>query len=95
MSIKPDQAAHVAALARLSLSPEELVAFGGQLAEVLAYFEQLAEVRTEGIEPTSHAVALSCPLRDDAESQTGLAEAILSQAPAREGDLLSVPRVIE
>ena len=56
---------HVAKLARLTLSPEEEEKFAKQLSQVVEYIGQLAEVNTEGVEPTSQTTGLTDVFRTD------------------------------
>ena len=85
----------VARLARLELSAEEKDLFARQLAEILAYAEQIQRVPTEGIEPTSHA-GDAATLRDDELRPSLPRDASLAAAP--DGDsvasLFKVPRVL-
>lgn len=70
MSVKVDAALtrKVAELARLELSPEEVQTFTAQIAEVLAYVDQLGEAQVaevESVEPLAHPLQLETPLRED------------------------------
>lgn len=85
----------VAKLARLDLSEEEKSVFGKQLEQVLEYMEQLRSVDTEGVEPTSHAIALSNVFRDDEQRDSFPREEVLAVAPEEEGGYFRVPRIIE
>ena len=95
-TLAPDEVERIARLARLSLTAEERDLFARQLTAVLQYAEQLREVDTEGIAPTSHPLALSAPLRQD-EMRPSLPRLdALDQAPDadREAGLFKVPRVL-
>lgn len=90
-----EQVRKVALLARLDLTPEEEQQFTGQLSSILEYFEQLNQVDTETVEPTTRAVELSNVTRpDNLESFAGKQD-ILSCAPEREDDYFKVPRILE
>ncbi|TWT89685.1 Glutamyl-tRNA(Gln) amidotransferase subunit C [Pseudobythopirellula maris] len=81
-------------LGRLILSDQELDELAPQLAEVVAYVDQLSEVDTEGVEPMAHAVELVNVLRDD-EPREGLSrEAALANAPKHNGVGFLVPAVL-
>lgn len=95
MAITRDEVSHVARLARLALSPAEAEALGEQLANILEYIKQLDRLDTRGVVPTSHAVEMGTPFRDDAVRPFGDKEAILANAPDRDGDFFRVPRIIE
>ncbi len=95
MEITRDEVAHVARLARLALSAEEAERLGEQLANIIGYIKQLDRLDTSGVVPTSHAVEMGTPFRDDAVRPFGDKEAILANAPDRDGDFFRVPRIIE
>ena len=92
----PDDVERIAELARLSLTDEERALFARQLADILAYAEQVQEVDTRGIAPTSHAFASPESLREDQERPGLNREDALAAAPDadRAAGLFKVPRVI-
>ena len=95
-TLAPEEVERIARLARLALTTEERDLFSRQLTAVLQYAEQLREVATEGVEPTSHPLALSTPFReDDVRPCLPNAEA-LAGAPEtdRDAGLFKVPRVL-
>ena len=85
---------HVACLARLGLTDEELDRFQGQLNRTLAQYAKLAELDTEAIPPTAQTIELENILRDDVATPSLPAEAVLANAPAREGDFIIVPPIL-
>ena len=85
----------IAALARLSLSDEEADRMAGELDTILEYVETLAEIDTEGIGPTSHAIPLAAPLREDRAVPGMDPELAIGNAPERAGSAFVVPKVIE
>lgn len=95
MKITPDQVAHVARLARLNLSPDELVRLTGQMDAILGYVEQLAALDTTAILPTSHAVPLENAFRPDVVRTPLGVEGALSNAPESRDGCFLVPKVIE
>ncbi len=95
MAITRDEVSHVARLSRLALSPGEAEKLGEQLANILEYIKQLDRLDTRDVVPTSHAVEMGTPFRDDAARPFGDKEAILANAPDRDGDFFRVPRIIE
>lgn len=95
MSISIEEVEHIALLARLSLSEEEKRLFCFQLSSILGYIEKLNELDTEGIEPTSHVVALSNVMRDDVPRPSIPKEDMLMNAPDRTDKFYRVPRIIE
>jgi len=95
MAITRDEVLHVARLARLALSPDEADRLGEQLGNILGYIKQLDRLDTRDVVPTSHAVEMGTPFRDDVVRPFGDKEALLANAPDREGDFFRVPRIIE
>lgn len=86
---------HVARLARLALSEGELARMQEELGAILAYIDQLRQLDVTGVEPTTHAVALTDVMRADEPEPCLPGEAALANAPDRSGDLFRVPRIIE
>jgi aspartyl-tRNA(Asn)/glutamyl-tRNA(Gln) amidotransferase subunit C len=86
----------LARLARLALTPDEIALFSRQLADFLAYAEQVQQLDTSGIAPTSHAIGAPTELRDDQVAACLPRDLAVSQAPeaARAAGLFKVPRVI-
>jgi len=95
MKITREQVQHVAKLARLCLSDDEVAMFTGQMADILAYVEKLNELNTDCIVPTSHAVPMENAFRDDTVRPSIGADAALANAPDRIADFFRVPKVIE
>ena len=85
----------IAELARLSVSDAEAERLASELEAILAYAEQLADLDTRGIEPTSHPIELATPLREDVPELPLAPELALANAPQREGSAFVVPKVIE
>jgi len=96
MSKTVDEAAvrHIGKLSRIELTDEQVAAFGRQLASILEYFDKLAELDTEGVEPMPHAVELRNVLAEDSPGESLPTEAALATAPRRDGDFFMVPKVI-
>lgn len=85
----------MARLARLSLSAAEADTMQEQLGKILEHIRQLDALDTGGIVPTSHAVEMGTPLREDEVRPFGEKEEILKNAPDRDGDFFRVPRILE
>jgi aspartyl-tRNA(Asn)/glutamyl-tRNA(Gln) amidotransferase subunit C len=79
--IDREQVLHVARLARLRLSDEEVARMQGELSTILDHIEKLNELDLEGVEPTSHVVELENVLRDDVPRPSLPREKALEQAP--------------
>lgn len=86
---------HVARLARLDLSDAEKERMRSQLDAILTYIDKLRRLDTDGVEPTSHAIPMVNVMREDAIRPCFPTEAMLANAPEREGDFIRVPRIIE
>lgn len=86
--------AHVARLARLRLSDEELERFTDQLAAVLEHAGDVAALDTRGVEPTAHPLPLRNVLRDDVPRDCLPRAEVLAAAPETEGGRFRVPRIL-
>ena len=95
MKISREEVRQMALLARLALSPQEEEAFTGQLNAILTYMEKLNELNTDAVEPTAHAVEVPAPLREDQVRNQADVEALLGNAPERDGAFFKVPKIIE
>ena len=85
----------VANLARLNIPQDEADRLTGEMNSILGYIDKLAELNTDGVEPTFHASAANNAFREDT-CQTSLpVEEGLANAPASEDGSFKVPKVIE
>jgi aspartyl-tRNA(Asn)/glutamyl-tRNA(Gln) amidotransferase subunit C len=89
-----DQVHKVAHLARLQLTPAEESQFATQLSSILEYFEQLSQLDTNHVEPTTRAIDVSNITRVDELRPYPNRESILDSAPEREGDFFRVPKIM-
>ena len=92
--ITPDDVAHVARLARLHLSDDELVTFTGQLDAVLGHAADVEALDLDDVPPTAHPIPLPNVLRDDVVTPSLDREEVLAQAPAVEDHQFKVPPVL-
>lgn len=95
MAITRKDVEHVARLARLALSEEEITLFQGQLRRILEHAERVTSLDTEGVEPTSHAIPLSNVFREDEVGPCLAQDEALANAPEAEEGQFRVPRIIE
>ena len=95
MPIEKDDVKHVAQLARLKLTEEEINYFAKQLDSIINYIDQLKEVNTSNVEPTTHVLPIQNVFRDDAVLPSLKAEGALKNAPSKENEFFKVPRIIE
>jgi aspartyl-tRNA(Asn)/glutamyl-tRNA(Gln) amidotransferase subunit C len=89
--IDREQVLHVARLARLRLSEAEVEAMTGELSSVLGHIEKIGELDLDGVEPTSHVVALENVLRADEPRPSLPRDAALAEAPDSDGAGFRVP----
>ena len=85
---------HVAYLARLGLTEEELARLEGQLNHILDQYATLAELDTDAIPPTAQTIELENILREDVARPSMPPEDVLANAPEREGDYFVVPAIL-
>jgi len=95
MPIERSQVEHIASLARIGLTEEEIEMFGEQLSQILEQFEVLNELDTSGVTPTGHAGGLQTVMRDDMAEDSLDSEDVLKNAPRREGEFFRVNAVLE
>lgn len=92
--ISRDDVAHVARLARLTVTDAELDMFTGQLAAVLGHADDMAALDLDGVPPMSHPYPLVNVLRDDIVGPTLDRDEVLAQAPAAEDGRFRVPPIL-
>ena len=95
MRLSREEVKHIATLARVGLTEEELERFSEQLSHILEAFAVLQELDTTGVPPTAHAIALSSVTRADETEPSYPSEDILSNAPQREENFFKVKAVLE
>ena len=95
MSVNTDQVRHIARLARIQMSDEEIEALAPELNNILGWIEQLGEVNTEGVEPQTAVSDNKLRLREDAVTDGECRDAVLANAPGAEHGFFAVPKVIE
>jgi aspartyl-tRNA(Asn)/glutamyl-tRNA(Gln) amidotransferase subunit C len=93
-AISRDDVAHLARLARLAVTDDELDRFAGQLDQVLAAVARVQEASVADVPPMSHAVPLTNVLRADEVTPSLPRDAVLAGAPAAEDDRFRVPRIL-
>ena len=84
----------VAQLSRLELPDDQIQTYTEQLEEILSYVDQLQEIDTENIPPTTRAVEVVNAMREDIVEVSCSREDLLNQAPQREGDFYRVPKIL-
>ncbi|OGO51677.1 MAG: asparaginyl/glutamyl-tRNA amidotransferase subunit C [Chloroflexi bacterium RBG_16_68_14] len=95
MSLTRDEVLHIARLARVGLSEEDVARFQEQLSEILDHFEALRELDTEDVPPTAYPLALESVMRPDEVRPSLPRDEVLANAPLAEGDAFRVRAVLE
>ncbi|MFN8532147.1 MAG: Asp-tRNA(Asn)/Glu-tRNA(Gln) amidotransferase subunit GatC [Dehalococcoidia bacterium] len=95
MSLSREEVLHVARLARLGLSAEEVERMQGQLSLILEQFDALGRLDTADVPPTFQVFATTNVFREDELQPSAPVEEILRNAPLREGEYLRVRAVLE
>ena len=90
-----EEVRHIALLARVGMTDDEVERMRDTLSDILAQFEALREVDTGDLEPTAHSVSLLSVMRDDEAGDSLDRDAALANAPNRQGDLVRVKAVLE
>lgn len=93
--ITKEQVEHVAHLARLTFTDEEIAAFTKDLGDIIDFAESLNELDTEGIEETTHVLDMANVLREDVVKESVSREAALLNAPDQRDGQVKVPKVLE
>ena len=93
--ISIDEVKHVAHLARLAITEEEAEMFQKQLDAIITYAEQLNELDTTNIEPTSHVLAMKNVMREDERKQGLPIEDVVKNAPDHKDGYIRVPSILE
>ena len=94
MKITKNEVLHVAHLARLTLSDEELEKMTGQLDNILSYFDKLKKLDTADIPATSHVFSVSNAFREDEVHESLPREEALRNCARQDGETFQVPRII-
>ncbi|GAB4069026.1 Asp-tRNA(Asn)/Glu-tRNA(Gln) amidotransferase subunit GatC [Angustibacter speluncae] len=94
-ALSTDQVAHLARLARIDLTQDELGRLAGQLDVILDAVAQVQQAAGDDVPATSHPVPLTNVFRDDQVRPSLGAEAALAGAPAAEQERFRVPRILE
>lgn len=94
MALPPNEVRHVARLARLALTDDEIDALAPQLTAILGYAEKVGEVAVDHVEPTTHPFALTDVTRIDERRPSLDRELLLANAPHAEDHRFAVPRIV-
>ena len=95
MKLSREEVLHIAALAKLGMTEEDITHFGAQLSNILENFEVLQKVDTEGIAPTAQPNALCNVMKADVVEPSMSPSEVLDNAPRRDGDFFRIRPVLE
>jgi aspartyl-tRNA(Asn)/glutamyl-tRNA(Gln) amidotransferase subunit C len=95
VSLSADDVRHVARLARLALSDEQVETMRAELSAILSYAEQVQEVVAADVPPTAHAYPIENVLRPDDPTPTLPRDQALANAPASEDGWFQVPAILD
>ena len=95
MSLTRAEVLHIAHLARIALSEEDVAKFQEQLSDVLDHFDTLKALDTEGVEPTAYPLPLESVMRDDEVLPSLPRDEVLANAPQAEEGAFRVRAVLE
>jgi len=94
MKLSREQVEHIANLARLTLSAEEITQFQEQLSSILDYFTQLQDLATKNIPPTARVLSIPCRLRADQPTSSLSLDDLLMNTPDTENNQFRVPQIL-
>ncbi len=95
MRLTDEEVRHVAALARVAMTDDEVELMRSQLSNILDHVNVLNQVDTEGVEPTGHSVDVTSVMRDDEVGESAQLEDVLANAPSTYDDFIRVKAVLE
>ena len=95
MKLSREEVLHIARLARMGITDDEVDKLREQLSDILDNFEVLQQVNTDDVLPTAQSIALKNVIRDDTMSASYSPGDILSNAPRREQDYFKIHAVLE
>jgi aspartyl-tRNA(Asn)/glutamyl-tRNA(Gln) amidotransferase subunit C len=95
MSVTNEQVRHIAKLARIAMSEDEIERLAPELNNILGWVEQLGEVDTDGVEPLTAVIDQKLRLRDDIVNDGNVRDDVLANAPEAQHGFFAVPKVIE
>lgn len=95
MKLEREAVMHIARLARVHLTDDEIETYAGQLGDIIGHFDVLDAVNTDGIEPTTQALMLRNVMADDVAGPSLPRDVVLDLAPNTEDGYLRVRAVLE
>ena len=95
MRLTADEVRHIALLARLGMTEDDIELMRDQMSHILDNFDVLDQVDTDGVEPTGHSVDVDSVMREDDVAPSTPKDDMLANAPSTQDDLVRVRAVLE
>lgn len=95
MKVTREDLQNVAVLSRLAIAEDKADGYIAQMDAILSYMDNLSEINTDAVKPTTYALPMENVFRDDVVKPSLDRELALSNAPLKEGGYFKVPRVLE
>ena len=95
MKLTTEEVRHIAMLARVGMTDEEIERMRDEMSSILENFDILSQVDTSGVEPTGHSVDVHTVLRDDSIRESSSQEDVLANAPSSEEEFIRIRAVLE
>ena len=95
MRLTSDEVRHLAALARVGMTDEDIETMRDQMSNIMENFDILSQVDTDDVGPTGHSVDLNSVMRDDEVAESSTLDQVMANAPNREDDFIRVRAVLE
>ena len=95
MKVTREDLKNVAVLSRLAIAEDKADGFIAQMDAILSYMDNLSEINTDAVKPTTYALPMENVFREDVVKPSLDRELALSNAPLKEGGYFKVPRVLE
>ncbi|MGC2717006.1 MAG: Asp-tRNA(Asn)/Glu-tRNA(Gln) amidotransferase subunit GatC [Pseudolabrys sp.] len=95
MAVDADTVRRIAHLARIAVAEDEVEHLKDELNAMLAFVEQLGELKVDGVEPMTSVTPMTMKKRTDAVTDGGIAEDIVRNAPSSDDNYFVVPKVVE
>lgn len=95
MSLDPAAVRRIARLARIRVDDAQVAQMQGELNGILGWIDQLNEVDVTGVEPLTGGALMAMRMREDVVTDGDRRDAVLSNAPDRDGPFYTVPKVVE
>ena len=95
MRLTSDEVRHIAALARVAMTDDEIERMRDEMSNILDHFDVLQQADTTGVEPTGHSAGLEAVMRDDIADASSPRDDVLANAPRSEDGFIRVRAVLE